>query len=258
MYLGNILSVITHGTHFSSEDNIRIVCAFRPNAQIPPAVTSPSVWVLSADDVLSKSWGFWLKFVKLKPTDVTPVLDLCLLTAYQLLSDLQYVILIYITALTWLRRARNLPNYKAKNGVDIFSRLLHLSDRIPCVYGCRARKTLECCSFVSSDTLKINRILLPCLQTITTKQLVGWSPPINYREDWMLVSLEPLQSRQLKTNLFFLYCPLCSESFPVAPLQFFQVIACPFLLVHFCFKNCHPFLPLSPRFGTYCYYLSAS
>ena len=114
----------------------------------------------------------------------------------------------------------DLQTAKAKKCLGLLFRSFQLRQSILYMYKVHARPLLEYCPLIFTSMRKSDRIIIECIQRRFTKQLIGWSSNLNYRERCLSLKIEPLWLRRIKLNLIFLYKLLTKQSYSSSQLCF--------------------------------------
>ncbi|MBM6549269.1 RNA-directed DNA polymerase [Streptococcus dysgalactiae subsp. equisimilis] len=94
---------------------------------------------------------------------------------------------------------------KAKRTINLILRSFQLRTCKILLYKTHARPQLEYCPIVFSLMRKSDRVAIENVQRLFTKQVVGFSSPLNYRQRCEHINLDPLWFRRTKLNLYFLH-----------------------------------------------------
>ncbi|MBM6549230.1 RNA-directed DNA polymerase [Streptococcus dysgalactiae subsp. equisimilis] len=206
MYVNDIFSTIHHGKPFLFADDIKIVYSF------PPQNLTATLLDVNRDLLALDSWcKLWLmnfsadksSFISYKchvPLNAIRLNGLPI-SANQVVKDLG---LQYSGTFTFAEQAVFQVS-KAKRTIGLIHKSFRLQYSKLLLYKSHVRSQLEYSSIVFSNMNKNSRIAFENVQRTFTKQLIGYSSPLNYRQRCELLNLEPLWIRRLKLNLCFLF-----------------------------------------------------
>ena len=231
MYINDALDLVHHGTPFLFADDIKIVYSFNSNDAIPTLCN------ISADLAALDRWCHtWRMSFSTDKCEVLtykfqlPPGSLNLggspIASRPTIRDLG---LIYSCSLKFSEHAA-IQAAKARRSVALLFRSFRLRDSIISIYKSHIRPLLEYCPIVFSNMTKFDRVAIESVQRRFTKQLLGWSTSLSYRERCQNLNLDPLWLRRLRLNLVFLYNLLHNRSFSFDPVSFSRET--PYLLRH--------------------------
>ncbi|MBM6549250.1 RNA-directed DNA polymerase [Streptococcus dysgalactiae] len=214
LYINDVFTTINHGTPFLFADDIKIVYSFKPSSIDAALATIADD--LNSLDLWCNSWS--MRFSAAKSTilsyrcSVPPgslFLNGSALPNNHIVRDLglQYSCTFNFSEQIFYQIA------KARRSIGLIHRTFRLRDSKLNVYLSHTRPLLEYCPIIFTHMRKSDRVALESVQRSFTKQLVGVSSPLNYRERCELLHLEPLWLRRLKLNLCFLFNLLHGQAY---------------------------------------------
>ena len=100
---------------------------------------------------------------------------------------------------------------KARRLIGLINRTFSLTESKLSIFKTHVRPLLEYCTVVFSNMRQIDRFAIENVQRRFTKQLLGYSSPLNYMERCEILHLEPLWLRRLRMNLSF-FCNIVKRT----------------------------------------------
>ncbi|WP_432422663.1 RNA-directed DNA polymerase [Streptococcus dysgalactiae] len=206
LYINDVFTDIRHGTSFLFADDIKIVYPFKPSSvnatllNITNDLRSLDLWCNAWSMSFSAAKSTILTY-KCSVPPGTLTLNGSALTSSYLVRDLG---LRYSCTFNFSEQIAY-QIAKAKRTIGLIHRTFRLSESKVQVYLAHARPLLEYCPIIFTHVRKSDRISLENVQRTFTKQIIGFSTVLNYKERCELLHLEPLWFRRLKLNLYFLF-----------------------------------------------------
>ncbi|MBM6549286.1 RNA-directed DNA polymerase [Streptococcus dysgalactiae subsp. equisimilis] len=206
MYINDVFSTFKNGSPFLFADDLKIVYTTAQDT------LSSAVAAINEDLRNLERWcvSWMMKFsvpkcmvltYKCHLQPGTIILDNVPIPSNHIVRDLglQYSCTFNFSEHTALQVA------KAKRTINLILRSFQLRTCKVILYKTHARPQLEYCPIVFSLMRKADRVAIENVQRLFTKQIVGFSSPLTYRQRCERIHLEPLWFRRTKLNLCFLH-----------------------------------------------------
>jgi hypothetical protein len=206
LFINDIFESIRHGKSFMFADDIKIVYTYQPyNMQ-------QCFRDIQSDLIRLERWGqtWQLQFSAEKSQIVASkcALPQGLITLNQNAIPVAQAVVDLGLRYSCFFNFHEQSHYitaKAKRSIGLIHRSLLLKEAKVQAYKTLTRPILEFCPTVLSSLRKSERTEIEKIQRTFTKQVLGWSTNLNYRERCSTLGLDPLWIRRAKINLAFLF-----------------------------------------------------
>ncbi|MBM6549270.1 reverse transcriptase family protein [Streptococcus dysgalactiae] len=221
MYINDIFHTIRHGKPFLFADDIKIVYSF------PPQSLNTMLPKIQRDLESLESWcNSWLmSFSADKSSFITyrccvPLGRIMINgSPIALAPSVNDLGLHYSGSFTFSEQA-TFQISKAKRTIGLLHKSFLLQGSKLILYKSHVRTQLEYCSIVFTNMNKAARVAIEGVQRVFSKQLIGFSTSLNYRQRCELLNLEPLWLRRIKLNLCFLFNMIHRNTYSSSCLSF--------------------------------------
>ena len=218
LYINDIFPAIRYGVPFLFADDIKIIYEFHPNSlhstlsNISQDLDSLNSWCQTWRMEFSASKSSLLTYRCQVPSG-SLLLNGTPISNSVSVRDLG---LHYSCTFNFSEQA-SYQIAKAKRTIAFIHKSLLFLDSKLIVYKSHVRPLLEYCPIVYSSMCKSTRVSIESVQRSFTKQLLGYSNILTYKQRCETLKLDPLWIRRIKLNLGFLHSLVYHPSF--SPLQ---------------------------------------
>ena len=206
LYINDVFNVVQYGKLFLFADDIKIVYTFDPtglSAMIPNISQDLAALSSWCDITLMKFSAEKSNILTFKcniPTGTFNI-DGHNIPNNPLVRDLG---LQYSCSFSFTEHNASQIS-KARRMIGLINRSFVLQGSKLSIYLTHVRPMLEYCSIIYSNMPQYDRVAIEKVQRHLTKELIGFSSPLNYKQRCEYFKIDPLWLRRMKLNLSFFH-----------------------------------------------------